>query len=157
VRKVLGLVIGGIFGTLILASIVAPIILVSTTPPEWTAYTEPGVYEALKNSKIKRLPNQFETYMWRDFMPICPPGGRPLTLIVTLDSHPPDCIQQVWIIDGENIFSFLATNYTTEDSMLFGDGPKWEPLIYIDVVIKTLYQSETHYLVARDQYIHRTS
>jgi hypothetical protein len=94
-RRIYAIAVGSIFGIIIVTSIILAFITDSDTTPIWTSYTEPEVYRALVDFDSNHLSNQFETFMYRDFMPICPPGGRDLVLIIILDSLTPDCIQRV--------------------------------------------------------------
>ncbi|MFC1576203.1 hypothetical protein ACFL3J_00880 [Candidatus Omnitrophota bacterium] len=112
-----------------------------------------------------------EAYLWRDFMPISPPDGKPLMGVVKLLmddlSGLPDGIDvtRVWIIDKdkvwqpdlsdkENVKKMRANSYL---QINFRNGPKWGPNIYVDVVLNVVDSSKGSYLLrGAYQYIERT-
>jgi len=136
---------------------------------EWDdEYTEPGLYSADEEIRIDNITYTLETYAWRDFMPICPPDGQPLIIItyvqaMEIQDFPVNVfIERIWIIDGETINSSRATaeHRITGNTfeMVFREGPKWGPLIAIDVVVKLiLANSSYYYLKACNQWIEMTS
>lgn len=123
--------------------------------------------QILINARLYTL----ETYLWRDFMPSCPPDGRPLIALIrvsavdqlpfssTLDAD------RLWIISGQEVWE---TEFSDEEippdpnrehqlEKIARDGPKWGPDIYVDVVVRiTDYKFKTYYLRASDQYIGAT-
>ncbi|MGB7055383.1 MAG: hypothetical protein WBE28_08705 [bacterium] len=110
-----------------------------------------------------------ETFMWRDFQPICPPDGQPMIAIiwvVATDSLPfPSTIDfdYLWVIkDEDNIWvtDFEENETKIQDNRLekvARDGPKWKvrpnPL-YVDAVVRTKDAAGNTYLLrAADQII----
>ncbi|MFX1594421.1 MAG: hypothetical protein ACFFB6_09120 [Promethearchaeota archaeon] len=134
---------------------------------KWMYYIESGIYTASEEVYIENVTFTLETYMWRDFMPISPPDGKPLIVIAKV--HAVDVvefpltisIERIWIINGTEISSTLGTNeYRINGStyeMVFRDGPKWGPGIVIDVVVKLKsVDFNFYYLLALNQPIYRT-
>ncbi|MEJ2252147.1 MAG: hypothetical protein P8Y70_11050 [Candidatus Lokiarchaeota archaeon] len=136
-------------------------------PSKWGYYTEAGIYNATEDVKIGNIALSLETYIWRDFMPITPPDGKPLTVIIKIHAQNVSefpttlSIERIWIINKLSINSTLATNefriYNNTYEMVFRDGPKWGPGIKIDVVVKLKYYDLSfYYLKASNQTIYRT-
>ena len=110
-----------------------------------------------------------ETYLWRDFMPVSPPDGKPLIAIVRvtavdLEPFPEDLdADKLYVIYGDEVW---VTDFSGErpppgvpDHQLHGiarDGPKWGPGVTVDVVVRLLAGGETWLLRASDQMIERT-
>lgn len=110
-------------------------------------------------------PNSFvlAAYLWRDFMPVSPPNGKPMISINWLIST--DSVKipynismerqyviyedKIWVADYENeaptpslpIFKLERVSR---------NGPKWEPRIYVDV-ISQIHDSESK----KDYFIER--
>lgn len=135
--------------------------------PKWKYYIEPGIYTASEEVSIDNTTFSLETYMWRDFMPISPPDGKPLIVITkihtigVIEFPVAISIERIWIIDGTNISSTTATDefkvYGNKYEMVFRDGPKWGPGNLIDVCVKMKSISgNSYYLKAVDQPIYRT-
>jgi hypothetical protein len=114
-----------------------------------------------------------ETYLWCDFMPICPPDGDPLQGVVrmtVIDSQPfPDdtiSMDRVWVIKGNDIwedeFSYVdaphatSHNYQLEGS--FSGGPKWGPNVSVDVIVNVVRNdtNQSYLLMASNQMINMT-
>jgi len=104
-----------------------------------------------------------DSYLWRDFMPISPPNGKPLISINWLiradSSSIPDNIElklqyviygdSVWIADYEN-----ETHQTPEykQEKVSRNGPKWGPNVYVDVIAKiTETKTNRDYYLKRDK------
>lgn len=133
----------------------------------WDNYTEIGIYTALEEIEIGDINYSLETYMWRDFMPISPPDGKPLIAIIKI--HVSDILvfpselslERIWLINDINIISALhTTEYKISGNifeMVFRNGPKWGPGIAIDVVVKLRdINQNIYYLKAVNQPIYRT-
>ncbi|MEW6702882.1 MAG: hypothetical protein AB1298_09200 [Bacteroidota bacterium] len=118
----------------------------------------------LENQKIVMT-----TYMWRDFMPISPPNGKPLITIVyieTTDSSvisPSISADAIYIINRTEIWkSYFSDEQPAGESKPFRiariarDGPKWGPGIYVDVVVQLKVNRTIYLLKATRQYIGRT-
>ncbi len=109
-----------------------------------------------------------ETSLWRDFMPVSPPDGKPLIAIVwvtAVDLEPfPEGLEadKLYVIYGDQVW---VTDFSDErpppnepDHQLFKiarDGPKWGPGVTVDVVVRLALGGETWLLRASDQMIRR--
>lgn len=109
------------------------------------------------------------TYMWRDFMPISPPDGKPLIGIAYIDgidsASLPSTIKAdaIWIVyDGQVWKSFFSNESSNPQKpnrleKVVRNGPKWGPGVYVDVIVRLLDGGEgAHLLRAAHQYIGRT-
>jgi len=113
-----------------------------------------------------------ETYLWRDFMPNCPPDGRPLIALIkisTADSSEfPSSIDtdRSWVIKDEKVWE---TKFSKEKvppefpgdhklKKIARNGPKWSPEIQVDVVVRIIdtQNNKTYLLRALKQMIYRT-
>ena len=88
-----------------------------------------------------------DAFLWRDYMPICPPDGKNLISInwlINIDSVSiPDNldITNQYVINNDSIW---LANYETDtiDTSPFkikkssSNGPKWGPNISVDVIVK---------------------
>ena len=110
-----------------------------------------------------------ETNLWRDFMPVCPPDGRPLVALVKVKAPGETAISskidatRLWVVKGKEIWETeLASweGYTIGDTLekVGWYGPKWEPEISVDVVVKIidLKSGRSYLLKASNQAIYRT-
>ncbi|MEK7123003.1 MAG: hypothetical protein AAB855_04065 [Patescibacteria group bacterium] len=118
---------------------------------------------------INGIEYTLETNLWRDFMPISPPDGKPLIAIITVKAHGETAVPsridatRLWAIKGNEIWE---TTFANEERFAPGDtlekigrdGPKWEPGTRVDVVIRVVdLQSGIQYLLkASNQDIIRT-
>lgn len=111
--------------------------------------------------------------LWRDFMPISPPGGKPLIAAVSiaaadLKEFPSSlAADRLWVIkDGNEVWE---SDFSDEPGRPKGpdekhllreiarDGPLWGPGIAVDVVVRILdKKGASHYLKAARQPIERT-
>ena len=105
-----------------------------------------------------------ETYLWRDFQPICPSDGEPLCgiiWVVAVDSQPfPDSVYAncVWVINGHDVWETSPTELVIYNNKFEGclhSGPKWGPNIYVDVVVRIIdsARNQEYLLRASNQYI----
>lgn len=155
---------------IILLGIIAPITILgfiglndsdtSTVPDEVLSASE----EIMINGRVFNL----ETYIWRDFMPLSPPGGKPMIIIIRIipndsQAFPSDLdTNRLWLINGDDIVSLTFTNETRIKppnilEKVAREGPKWDVGIKIDVVIRLIQNGyRTYYLKAKDQIIHST-
>ena len=135
--------------------------------PKWYYYIEPGILMASEEIEIADITYTLETYMWRDFMPISPPDGKPLIVIIRVHAVGMDdfylsmIIERLWLIDVLNIVSTQSSEeYRVNGNtfeIVFRDGPKWGPGIFIDVVVKLVSEDfGIYYLKAVNQLIHAT-
>jgi hypothetical protein len=95
-----------------------------------------------------------EAFLWRDFMPVCPPDGQPLiaaNYLVNLDSVAVperfDLIRQYVIMeDSVWVAGYSGTAYSPavyKIARKSTNGPKWGPFITVDVIAR-VRDSETH-------------
>jgi hypothetical protein len=137
-----------------------------SSPPEISIYnllSAPDTLE-VENQKIFMT-----TYMWRDFMPISPPNGKPLIAIVyieTIDSSeisPAIIADAIYIVNRREVWkSYFSDEQPAGESKPFRitkiarNGPMWGPGIYVDVVVKLKVNRTIYLLKASRQYIGRT-
>jgi len=110
-----------------------------------------------------------DAYLWRDFMPISPPDGKPLLSInwlIDIDSIviPAQIdLKEQYVIYNDSIWISGYEDETRSTppykiEKISRNGPKWGPNIYIDIISK-IHDSNTntdYYLKAEDIYINRT-
>ncbi len=110
-----------------------------------------------------------ETYLWRDFMPVSPPDGKPLiakarVTAVDLEPFPVGLdADKLYVIYGDDVW---VTEFSDElpppnvaDHQLHRiarDGPKWGPDVAVDVVVSLVGGGGPWLLRASDQIILRT-
>lgn len=111
-----------------------------------------------------------DAYLWRDFMPISPPGGKPMISInwlIDIDSTEiPDNIDlieqyviyndSIWICTYEDEPRPAQPDYMIEK--ICREGPKWDTGIYVDVISKVHdYSSDRDYYIRiKSVYVERT-
>jgi hypothetical protein len=95
-------------------------------------------------------------FLWRDFMPISPPNGKPLIALnwlINSDSIdiPENIVMKkqyviyndsVWIADYEENRSPTSPLYRLEKMSI--NGPKWGPGVHVDVISKILDTKTNH-------------
>ena len=109
------------------------------------------------------------TNLWRDFMPMSPPGGTGLLAMVTLSEVdsldiPSDIdLGYVWVLKDDEIWAAAFVEPQPPGwpphvrVRVARDGPKWGPFIHVDVVAGILAGDDSMFLLAaRDQWIART-
>lgn len=109
------------------------------------------------------------TYMWRDFMPISPPDGKPLIAIFWVYSADSTAlphglrVEAGWIVNGERVWdTFLEEPETGQQApyeveRVARNGPKWGPHIGVDAVVRLREADGTkHLLRVSGQTIERT-
>ncbi|SHN47046.1 hypothetical protein [Cryptosporangium aurantiacum] len=113
---------------------------------------------------------RISTHLWRDFMPTCPPDGRPLIAAVTVTTDPPSplppAIQAVRLVlvYGSTLWITRVIeehHWMRNDSrfeVIAREGPKWGPDVLVDAVLELRAGDGHSYLVrAGEQLIRRTS
>ncbi len=111
---------------------------------------------------------ELETYLWRSFMPICPPDGDPLIALVWLveaDSLPIPgdvTLDFLWVVKGDETWATQFSNETRPPQPDYKlekaarGGPKWGPRITVDVVVRVRTGGgETYRILAAQQGIGR--
>jgi hypothetical protein len=113
---------------------------------------------------------RISTYLWRDFMPMCPPGGHPLIAAVTVTADPPSPVPpsiqavRLVLVHGSTLWITRVIeehDWMRNDSrfeVIAREGPKWGPDVLVDAVLE-IHGGDGHsYLVrAGEQLIDRTS
>ncbi|MGA9116968.1 MAG: hypothetical protein WB626_09360 [Bacteroidota bacterium] len=110
------------------------------------------------------------TYLWRDFMPVSPPDGRPLAAILHVDAT--DSLRlpagldadALWIVWTDRVWKSYCAGPTQGDpARPYGlqrsasGGPRWGPHVSVDVIVRILDAGGgMHLLRASHQWIHRT-
>ena len=109
-----------------------------------------------------------ETFLWRDFMPFCPPDGKPLIALVwvtAVDSVEfPSSLDanRLWVIKDKKVWETKFSNeerarYPYKLEKVARDGPKWGPKIEVDAVVRMIDRGKRTYLLkASNQWISRT-
>lgn len=98
-----------------------------------------------------------DVYLFRDFMPPVPPGGRPMKAIIgitVLDSSAlPEMLDAdtMWAFNGVNVWVVELIGDPELDMpyrfvKVASDGPKWEPYIYVNVFVRLTY-GERSYMI----------
>lgn len=136
--------------------------------------TSPGLDELLAAPEeivVSGRAYTLETYLYRDFMPVSPPDGRPLTAVIwvtAVDRNPfPSNIDadRIWVVNkGEIWEAKLSAGSSSGDptrqhqlEKVARDGPKWGPGTYVDVVVRVVESGgKDRLLRASNQYITRT-
>lgn len=100
------------------------------------------------------------TYLGRDFMPVSPPGGRPLMASIWVVAEdggvfPQDItVDRIWIY-GPTVWDTAPAEVrrapevgTPPDQIVVvaRDGPKWEPGIEVDLVLRLRLGATTYFL-----------
>lgn len=114
---------------------------------------------------------KLSTYLWRDFMPISPPDGKPLIALVYIETADTASFPQsissdaIWIVCSGQVWKSFFTDEPRQPNPLkpnryervARDGPKWGPSVYVDVIVRVLDGGgNTFFLRASNQWIGRT-
>ena len=112
---------------------------------------------------------ELETYLWRDFMPISPPDGKPLISLIHVVEMNQEKIPEgfsaeyLWVLNDGKIWATTFSDETRPPSpdymqeRVARNGPKWGPNIKVDVVVGIITESRDLWLIrAPDQWIYRT-
>ena len=107
-------------------------------------------------------------YLWRDFMPITPPNGSPLTVVLRVKTSDGSTVPTsvtadgAWVVFQEDVWAtgveeeyprdIVAPNY----EVVARGGPKWGPGVSVDVVIRLRHEGREHLLRSADRPIQRT-
>lgn len=112
-----------------------------------------------------------ETYLWRDFMPPVNPVGSDLMAVVDITAvdklpFPADIDStKIYVVNGEEVWEtgFAEELRPPDQAHLYQlrevarGGPKWDPGIQVEVVVRVIAGSGEAYLLrASKQTIHRT-
>ena len=133
--------------------------------PEFTDTID--IDELIKSPTIIQIDTTNYTlsvFLNRDFMPISPIDGKPMTAIVniiTTDSSAfPAHIDadKLWVIDSLDMWETnLVDNFIVDSlfqiSKRATDGPKWKTGIFVDVVIRLVYNDSIYYYLKAENII----
>lgn len=111
-----------------------------------------------------------DVFIWRDFMPFCPPNGRPMISSVSVTATDslefPKSIDadRIWIVNGSDVWESgfsseerSRRSYSNHLEKIARGGPKWQTGIKVDVVVRVIDGADNIYLLkASDQPINRT-
>ena len=107
--------------------------------------------------------------LWRDFMPISPPDGRPLVVVIAVQTADSTALPEgldadvVYVIyEGQVWKAWLEDNPDSSQppyrlEKVARDGPKWGPAVYVDVVVRLQHGGKSYFLRASRQLIQKTS
>jgi hypothetical protein len=103
-------------------------------------------------------PFELQVDLWRDFMPVAPPDGQPLAVVVRLPAHLTTVsVEHVWVILGDQLWSADTENVPGTQDWVARGGPKWGPGVRVDVVAQLREADGRASLVrAVDRLIQRT-
>jgi hypothetical protein len=86
------------------------------------------------------------TSLWRDFMPIAPPDGKPLAGVLRVRAVDGSAVpagmaaDTAWVVRGSEVWSSFvpppSDKTAAEYETTFSNGPKWGPDEIVDVVIR---------------------
>ncbi|HEX9934915.1 MAG TPA: hypothetical protein VGB38_06925 [bacterium] len=90
-----------------------------------------------------------QVYLYRDFMPIVPPGGNPLIAIINAIAEGPEAfpnnavVDSLWIYSGDEVWVSILSEPGAGDpsksnriTKVARNGPKWEPGTLADVFVR---------------------
>ena len=112
-----------------------------------------------------------DAYLWRDFMPVSPKDGKPMTsinwLVCTNSIKIPDNISMVkqYVIYNDEVWETNYENEVPAPSLpeyklerISRNGPKWGPKIYVDVIsqIRDSKTNKDYYIERKNVYVERT-
>ena len=108
-------------------------------------------------------------FLWRDFMPVSPPDGKPLVAVLRVQANDGAAlaatfhVDGAWVIYGAEVWAAsvgeekLASPSTVYYEVVARDGPKWGPNVSVDVVVRIREPSGSSQLLrAAAQLIRRT-
>lgn len=111
---------------------------------------------------------RLSTYLYRDFMPISPPDGKPMIAVAKIasaDSSPlPSGLDadRIWLINGDQVWqgTFSSEARPSDPALLekvLRNGPMWSPGSKVDVVVRIISPGSEQFLLrAPKQLVHRT-
>lgn len=103
-------------------------------------------------------PFELPVSLYRDFMPVSPPDGRPLAAVVRLpDQLATVRVERIWVLHGTQVWSAGVEQVAGTQDWVARDGPKWGPGIRVDVVARLRNADGEEVLVrAANRLIERT-
>ena len=87
------------------------------------------------------------TSLWRDFMPISPPDGKPLVAVLNIDTEDGSQVPATltadtsWVLHGTDVWSTTVEQRPRAETapsyeVIARNGPKWGPDVSVDVVVR---------------------
>ncbi|MEX2463163.1 MAG: hypothetical protein WD513_02645 [Balneolaceae bacterium] len=122
---------------------------------------------APESLEIDGMNLEFKSDLWRDFMPISPPDGKPLIARIELRSKDgrglPEQLDTdaIWVVHKHEVWgsAFSDEQFDHDPSRLVKvarDGPKFGPDVRVTVVIQVRYGDESYLLRKTGQEIIKT-
>lgn len=86
--------------------------------------------------------------LWRDFMPVAPPDGRPLNAVLRVRTEDGSSVpatvraDMAWVLNGRDVWQTVPREEqprsTTSPAyeLVAREGPKWGPGVSVDVVVR---------------------
>ena len=110
---------------------------------------------------------EIRAYLYRDFMPISPPDGKPLIAVIRILSVDSSAIpatvtaDSAWVYNGSAVWKTPVAERQPRNvsylEVVAADGPKWGPGIVVDLVVRLRDGAgQTFLLEAPRQLISRT-
>jgi hypothetical protein len=91
---------------------------------------------------IGGVPITLQVHLWRDFMPITPPGGPQLRVSIQLpDQASSMTVDRIWVLYGEDLWSTVPARNAGTNVWVAGNGPQWGPGVTVDVVAQVRHPS----------------
>jgi hypothetical protein len=93
------------------------------------------------------LPLRLAAYLWRDFMPVSPPNGEPLAMVLrvaALDATPFPAdlaVDVAWVLKGPRVWATRVEEISRPAGapaieVRAARGPRWDPGTVVDVVVR---------------------
>lgn len=136
--------------------------------PEPGILTPPDIAAVPETLTVESRSYIVESFLWRDFMPVCPPNGDPMIAhirVIAIDSlavPPGSDAVYLWVFKNGEMWG----SYFTDERLYYEMpyelvriarcGPKWETGILVDVVVKVMIGDACYFLKEEDVRIVRT-
>jgi hypothetical protein len=101
---------------------------------------------------------ELQVHLYRDFMPVSPPNGQPLAVVVRLpDRLATVRVERIWVIFGDQVWSADVEQVPGTQDWVARGGPKWGPGVRVDVVARLRDATGNEVVIrAPDRLIERT-
>ena len=111
---------------------------------------------------------RLDTDIWRDFMPMSPPDGKPLVVIARVKTSDGSAVPaafratDIWLVHDDDVWSTSAIEERPRQEtpsvyeVVGRDGPKWGPGVDVDVIVRITDGSRVSFLRAANQPISAT-
>lgn len=124
---------------------------------------DPPLESAKEQVAIGGRSYALEVFLNRDFMPISPPGGRPMLILVRVKAADGNAVdpalqaERLWLIQGSARHETASLEQRVDDAgrleVVARDGPKWDAGSEADVIVRLSTGGASHLLAARAQSI----